>query len=180
MSKNQPHELFDRVIMMRKRSARPAELLRDPEAEYAEGWHMCVPRCFNDALDIKMKPSVMDGEKTLQWTQGSAFAFAAGSVLYDTPKAYRPWTEALKHINICVQIREATDAVPGDKPAEDASSADRNPGLVKFDILVPDKGRTKLVVKDKKREMKQDEFVRFIIFGPSTIPETGELFEHDG
>ena len=167
-------KLFSRIIQMKKRDTRPTELLRKPEAKHTEGWHMCIPQCFNDALDIRKTDRVTEGEKTLQWTQGSTFSFEAGNVLYDTPKAYERWSEAMKHVNLCIQIKEASGAVPGDRETDKKSGAPRNPGLVKFDILVPDKSRTKLV-KDKEEIMTQDEFVRFLIFGPST--KTKDLFE---
>ncbi len=157
-------KILDRVIKMQKRGIRPVEHLRYPEVQYPEGWHMCVPKCFNDSLDIRKTERVIKGNKTLQWTQGSTFSFETGDIFYDTPKAYEPWPEAMKHIKICIQVREASQAIPGEKKEKDKPGTSRNPGLVKFDILVPNENRTKLV-KDGEEELTQDEFVRFLITG---------------
>lgn len=155
-------KLLDKIINMKKRGTRPSESLRDPEAQYTEGWHMCVPKCFNDSLDIRKTERVIKGNKTLQWTQGSTFSFETGDILYDTPKAYEPWPEAIQHINRCIQVREASPVIPGEKGGKGKPGASRNPGSVRFDVLVPDQSRTKLV-KDGEEELTQDEFVRFLI-----------------
>ena len=157
-------KLLDRIIELKKRDTRPTDLLRDPEAEYAEGWHMCVPKCFNDALDIRRTERVTKGKKKLEWTQGSTFLFKPGNILYDTPKAYEPWSEALKHIKRCIQVKDASEAIPGEKGTKEKPGAPRNPGLVKFDILVPDESRSKLI-KTEEEELTQDDFVRFLITG---------------
>ena len=174
-------KLLDTIINMKKRGTRPIKPLRDPEAQYTEDWHMCVPKCFNDSLDIRKTERVSKGEKTLQWTQGSTFSFETGDVLYDTRKAYEPWPEAMKHINCCIQVREASQAIPGEKKSKNKPGTPRNSGIVTFDILVPDQSRTKLVKEKDKIEMKQDEFVRFLISGMPTRDSEppardGELF----
>ncbi len=157
-------KMLERIIKMQKRSTRPGELLRDPKAQHTEGWHMYVPKCFNDSLDIRKTERVIKGNKTLHWTQGSTFSFETGDVLYDTPKAYEPWPEAMKHINRCIQVREASQTIPGEKKGKDKPRISRNPGFVKFDVLLPDQSRTKLV-KDGEEELTQDEFVHFLITG---------------
>ena len=46
-------KVLDELEKDSRTNRRLKELLRDPEAEYADGWYMAVPSCFNDALDIK-------------------------------------------------------------------------------------------------------------------------------
>ena len=76
------------------REKRGTDLLKDPAAEATEGWYMCVPPCFNEALDIKRTERVEGKKKNLVWTQGSAFSFKQGDTVYDTADAYKVWAEA--------------------------------------------------------------------------------------
>ncbi|WP_428558596.1 MAG: hypothetical protein ACP59X_12155 [Solidesulfovibrio sp. DCME] len=46
------------------------------------------------------------------WTQGSRFEFREGYMVYDTPKAYLPWDQALRHINTAFQITKSSPAIP--------------------------------------------------------------------
>lgn len=43
----------------------------------------------------------------MRWTQGHCYCFAEGHVLYDSPKAYMVWGEALKHFKLGLQIIRA-------------------------------------------------------------------------
>ena len=142
------------------RQKRLTQLLKPAEAEYAEGWFMCVPKCFNDSLDIRLTERIVDGHVALVWTQGSAFSFSEGDTLYDTRNAYKVWSEALKSISLGVQVKRAIAA----GAASDGSS--RSPGSVTFEILKSDKRRSKLVGSGQYT-MSQDAFVRFLIAGPS-------------
>lgn len=47
------------------RQKRLTELLKPAKSEYAEGWFMCVPQCFNDSLDIRLTERVVNGRNTL-------------------------------------------------------------------------------------------------------------------
>ena len=141
------------------RRNRLTDLLKDPQENHPEGWHMCVPPCFNEALDIRRTERVANKKKTLVWTQGSAFSFRVGDTLYDTVEAYRVWSEALKHINLCVSVKQASDAAPA------GGSGERNPGRVTFSVLSPDSKRSK-VVRRGEHTLTQDEFVKFLIQGP--------------
>lgn len=143
-----------------KRQKRLTRLLKPADAEHANGWFMCVPSCFNNSLDIRRTERSEGGRKALVWTQGSAFSFAEGDVIYDTLDDERPWSDALKKLSLCVQVRRALSAQP---PSEQAP---RFPGSITFDVLKPDKSGTE-IVKLCQHIMSQDDFVRFLIAGPS-------------
>jgi hypothetical protein len=55
---------------------------------YAAGFQMCVPQCFQTALQKN--------------------AFRVGDTLYDTPKAYQKWSLAVSDIQLCVTIIRAS------------------------------------------------------------------------
>jgi len=138
---------------------RGLDLLKPAEAEYAEGWYMCVPKCFNTPLDIQLTERIAKRHSSLVWTQGSAFSFSEGHTLYDTPGAYQVWGEALKIISLCVQVKQALPAIPASK------GKSRAPGSVKFDIFKPNDARTGLDGLGHY-SLSQDGFVRFLIVGP--------------
>ena len=152
--------LLERLIKEKStRENRLSELLKDPESDHEESWAMCLPTTFNDALDIKRTERIEKGTKITCWTQGSSFSFNNGDTIYDTPDAYQVFGEAIKHINLCVQIQQATSA----KPRE--GSQGRSSGSVAFTILTPNKERTHLVTRCR-HTLSQDDFVRFLIAGP--------------
>jgi len=153
--------ILDQLIRERRpKQTRLTDLLRDPVGGTAEGWYMCVPSCFNDALDIKQTERVENKKKVLVWTQGSIFSFKSGDTVYDTPDAYKVWSEALKTIGLCVQVKTGAGA------AAIEGKTGGFPGSVTFLILTPNKSRSKLVERGL-HSMSQDDFVRFLISGPS-------------
>ncbi len=141
------------------REKREEQLLKDPSTECPEGWYMCVPPCFNEALDIKRTERVKNKEKSRIWTQGSWFSFNRGDTLYDSPAGYKIWSEALKNIKLCVQVKVASSAEPSDGASE------RFSGSVTFSILTGNKDRSKIVER-AEHTMSRDDFVRFLIAGP--------------
>jgi hypothetical protein len=152
--------VLDQVIREKPtRENRLTDLLKDPSAETAEGWYMCVPSCFNDALDIKQTDRVVNKKKTLVWTQGSSFNFNTGDTIYDTPDAYKVGSEGLKTIGVCVQIKTGSSAGPTE------GGTGRFGGSMTFTILTPNKNRTTIVERGE-HSMSQDDFVRFLISGP--------------
>lgn len=151
--------LEDLVREKPTKEKRSTDLLKNPIVEGTEEWYMCVPSCFNEALDVKRTERVEDKKKSLVWTQGSAFSFKQGDILYDTADAYKVWSEALKNINLCVQINTASSAQPSQ------GEFGRFSGSVSFSILAPDKDRSK-IVECAEHTMSQDDFVRFLIVGP--------------
>jgi hypothetical protein len=138
---------------------RSLELLKNPESDYEKSWAMCVPVAFNDALDIKRSERTVDGRKTICWTQGSSFSFREGDTIYDSPRAYHDWDEALKHINLFVQVQEATSVVRSKDPHV------RSPGSLTFLIFMPNRDRTGVIAR-ARHTLSQDDFVRFLITGP--------------
>ena len=149
------------------RQKRLTDLLKPAGVEFAEGWFMCVRKCFNDSLDIRLTERKVNGRKSLVWTQGSEFSFSEGDTLYNTPDAYKDWAEALNSISLCVQVTQALPAGPA------SGGGGRSPGSVTIDIFKPDKPRTKLVGHGHYT-MSQDAFVRFLIAGASGgVPECG-------
>lgn len=136
------------------RGKRLKGLLKDPESDRDDNWYMAVPPCFNDALDIKWNW----GASNSGWTQSGCFAFKTADMLYDTARAYEAWSEALKHLNFCVEIETASSAGQGD-------GGTRYPGSVTFAFFTPTADRTK-IVKRGTHSMTQDDFVRFLIAGP--------------
>uniref|UniRef100_UPI0040565F9C hypothetical protein n=1 Tax=Candidatus Electrothrix sp. TaxID=2170559 RepID=UPI0040565F9C len=146
----------------RQQTRRRTELLKPAEATYAEGWFMCVGKCFNDPLDIRFTERTVKGDKLQVWTQGSAFSFREGDTFYDTRDAYHQvWNKALKSISLSVQVKQAVPA-----GIIDADGSQRSPGSVTIDIFKPNEGRTKLVSYGHYT-MSQDSFVHFLISGPS-------------
>ena len=131
---------------------------------------MCVPKCFNSALDISQttRKSKDGGSEELIWTQGAGFSFKVGDTLYDTPKAYGPWPRALHHVGVAVQVTEATDAVPQQR------GKPRDPGRVRVTILRPNANRTRLRVEGSA-SMTQDALVRALITGDFSPGKEGEL-----
>src|ERR1019366_4498825 len=115
-------QILDKLVKPEKqRQRRLSDLLRPPDIA-AVDWFMFVPTCFNAALDIQQTTRIIEKRETLQWTQGSTFSFSVGDIIYDTPKAYEKWSDALKHVRYCFHITDATPVAPAN------GSAQRKPG----------------------------------------------------
>lgn len=155
---------------------------------YVKEWYMCIPEAFRPALDMEQSERKIEGQKRLVWTQGSRFSFKLGDTLYDSHHAYKAWPEGLKETNLCVQVREASQAVPSDRKGKKSTQIDwrktfksspsktieeavkllqipRDPGRVEFVIKTPDEDR-QIMVERTRQTLTQDEFVRFLIMGP--------------
>jgi len=154
-------EVLDRCLALPEGARRLRELLKQPDDDHTKDWFMCVPLCFNKALDIKQ--TTVEGP--VNWTQGSMFSFGTGDILYDTPEAYVEWRRALRHMKLAVQVEEATDAVPEKRGRHEALRVSRNPGSVLFRFLCPNRNQSSLVHRGQS-VLTQDEFVRFLIVGP--------------
>ena len=137
----------------------PERTEKDPDE-----WFIYVPSCFNDCLDIaKTARKTKHGKRVeMVWTQGSRFAFHRGCILYDTPKAYNTWTNAINQIKYCISIQSATSAEPA------KNEKDRIPGIVEFSILSPST-RTMTLKEIGTHRLTQDEFIRFLIKGNPAI-----------
>ena len=98
-----------------------------------QGWAFAIPPSFKAAFDIRCGIRIENGFKRETWTQGRNYSFSCGDVLYDSPKGYEVWSEALQHINTCLQV---VTAIPARL---------RSDGHVTFQVSHPDKQRTRLV-----------------------------------
>lgn len=154
-----PLDLLSKLIKQStSRERRFTELLRDPDHDAATGWFMCVPRCFNAALDIQSTERVVDKVRRSTWTQGSSFSFSQGDSLYDVPRGEGPWFEALQRINLGVQIKSSL-------PAQQLETGERFSGELEIAILIPDQSRSR-IQEAARFKISQDDFVAFLISGP--------------
>lgn len=178
-SRNESLELLQGLIAQKARQHRRTKCLKNPERIHRDKdeWFIYVPSCFNDCLDIAKtdrvetkghldeKTQKMTSEKKTKkvWTQGSRFAFHRGCTLYDTPKAYRSWGDAIKEIKYCISIHYGESVKLTKKKRES--------GNVKFAVLIPS-SRTASLEEIGTFELTQDKFVMFLIVGnPQIIPE---------
>lgn len=159
-------KLLDELKMLKKKADRLKTFLRHPEAKETPDWYMCVPYFFNLALDIKITTRIKNEIPISTLTQGPNFSFQPGDIIYDTIKAYSVWSEALKYIQLCVQIifSTQTEALTTNIDGSKIKTF-RNPGKVLFSILLPNHKKTNLV-KISEYELSQDDFLRFLIAGP--------------
>lgn len=158
--------------------AKSRKLIANFKNGFAEGWYFAVPEAYRDALDITQEERAVtlkhtevgkDGSKTyriekhkeMTWVQGRNFSFKKGDVIYDTPKAYEEWSEALKHIKYSIQVTEAKpNTVDHDGPVA---------GMVRFDIYTPNRAKSG-IDKVASREITQDEFVSLLKHGRLPTP----------
>ncbi len=159
---------------------RHTELLKNPERALIDNdeWFIYVPSCFNDCLDItKTDRRVKTGRKIKDkktgrmrdeteirkvWTQGSRFAFHRGCTLYDTPKAYHRWCDAINQIKYCISVQNGTGAEPA------MNEKERNHGTVEFAILIPSP-RNMSLREIGTYTLTQDKFISFLINGNPEI-----------
>jgi len=170
-SRNDSLSLLQKLIRQKSREKRYTECLKDPERahEDKDEWFMYVPSCFNDCLDIAKTDRVVKTDdsgpkkKTKKvWTQGSRFSFHRGCTLYDTPKAYHRWGDAINEIRYCVSIYRGENAEPA------ARDNDRKSGTVEFTVLSPSK-RAASFEEIGTFKLTQDEFIGFLIDGNPQI-----------
>jgi hypothetical protein len=130
------------------RDKRSPDLIANFVDGYAKDWKFTVIEAFRESLDIKWTPKVADKAEIFTWTQGKQFNFKQGQVIYDTPLAYKlQWNEALKHINLYIQITESFES-----------------GLLKFKLYRPIKDKSNVEIIDRFC-CTQDEFVAFLKTG---------------
>jgi hypothetical protein len=139
---------------------------------YAKGWHFAVGECFKDELDIKYTPRKEAGQEVMRWTQGVEYHFAEGHLIYDTPKAYLQWSEALKHINcVCsvlsarpnkwVVLNKSKTETDSNKRKKQKKEWKLISGHVHFKISKPDAERVSLQTVGSY-DLTQNEFVEFL------------------
>jgi len=167
-------------------------LIASFEDGFAAGWKMAVPEHFKEALDIKLTPRNFNKKTTMIWTQGKMYNFKSGDMLYDTKLAYQKWDEAMKHLKLCVQVKEAKpsfvstyevyefvgkdlEVLKNNKFDQTVDRAKVNKqkidhGFVKFEIYRPNEDRSG-IDKIKEIECSQDDFVSFLQTGLLRNPE---------
>ncbi len=96
---------------------------------------------------------------TAHWTQGTAFRFTRGMMLYNAmiPEG-EPWQKSLQRIRRGIQVQEAQPAVPT------RDGEPRNPGMVKARLYLISPNRDKLL-PGPEFTTTQDGFVRTLITG---------------
>lgn len=140
------------------RKKRTTDSIAEFNEGYALDWAFAVPTCFRPALDIVLAERVRDGARVHLWTQGNAYAFRAGDTLH---YAHRPvpsdWAEALQHIQLTVQVK-------------DAVAASDSEGFVHFQAYKPDLQAGQLVPSGV-HECTQREFVALLRHGALSTPD---------
>lgn len=168
-SRNEASRLLQKLTTQKVRDKRLTECLTNPERSHEDKdeWFIYVPACFNDCLDISK--TVRKAKKV--WTQGSRFAFHRGCILYDTPKAYHRWGDAIREIRYCISIHNGESVKLAEKKKEEKEKEEqRNPGSVGFAVLSPSTQSARLE-EIGNFKLTQDEFVKFLIDGnPQIIP----------
>jgi hypothetical protein len=152
------------IIEKRKREKRSRELIVEFEEGYAKGWCFAVGEAFKDQLDIKYTERIDEGtkRKVLCWTQGPFYAFGEGHIIYDTPKAYLQWSEALKHIKVACEVIRGT-------PNSLNENGEFVNGHVYFKLSEPNRNRTSLEPVGNY-QITQNEFVDFLKTGKVPVP----------
>lgn len=136
------------------RQKRSLELIAEFVYGYTKDWYFAVGECFRDELDIKYTQRIENTKKVMRWTQGPFYCFAEGHILYDTPKGYLQWSEALKHIGVVCSVIRATPNLLNDQGAFVN-------GQVYFKLSKPNQSRTGLDAVDNY-QATQNEFVQFL------------------
>lgn len=161
-SKSESLEILDELININSKKKRDDTILIASFARgYIKEWSFQVHGVFMKALGISSrKPNLTDIKNGIDkpyQVQNSNFNFKAGSIIYDSYKAYKPyWENAVNHICYALEITSAS-------PAKfDAKTKERNSGFVSFKIL---KRYGKKLIEKGKRITTQDDFVRILIEG---------------
>lgn len=107
-----------------------------------------------------------------EWTQGSAFCFAEGEIIWDAPEPQPGvlWKEQSASMRCGVYVVDGEPAAP---PVGGESPQPRDPGRVKFRLMRGEHGWKQ---EDVELETTQDDFVRFLITGelPPPLPKQEE------
>jgi len=140
---------------------RSTQLLADFSNGYAEGWYFCVPKFFYDPLDIKFTYQ----KKKKLWTQGSAFNFSTGDIIWNHAHHYcEKFVSNFIKPKIGIQVQSSTPCLPQTK------NRLRNSGKVNFTIFsernYPDSKSIWRIAG--QYSLSQDEFIEFLIKGFSS------------
>ncbi len=153
-------DILDNLLKIEptKRFKRSTELLADFSNGYAEGWYFCVPIFFYDALDIKFTFQ----KKLKLWTQGSAFNFSTGDMIWNHAYPYcEKFVSEIIKPKIGVQVQSSAPCLPKTKHRL------RNSGKVNFTIFTERNDPvSKIIWKIAgHHSLSQDGFIEFLIKG---------------
>jgi len=110
--------------------------------------------------------------EVLEWTQGSTFNFTRGDTLYDSTFAYQgDWNAVLTKFRNCIEVIEASPAVPGrlppKGPAKSDQSRSRYPGKLSFKLYIHNVDEQRISACGIYT-VSQDEFIRLLISGKNS------------
>ena len=140
------------------REKRSEILIANFQDGFADNWFMAVGTCFRNELDIKKTKRIKTGKQHEIWTQGSAYNFKEGQILYDTPAGYSPWGNALKEITLICKI------VKSKPKTMQSSNKIQSDGIVNFVLYKINSDKTGIVETDNI-ELSQSNFVVFLKTG---------------
>lgn len=143
--------------MSKKRQVRSLGLIANFIDGYANGWHFAIGEFFRDQLDIKLTERKTKGKTTMEWTQGKCFCFDKGHIIYDNPKGYLQWNEALKHIKIFCEVLRAT-------PNRRNENRKIINGFVNFVLKKPNLNKSGIEIIGQYH-LSQNDFVEFLKTG---------------
>lgn len=133
---------------------------------FTDGWHMALKDSFKMELDIKLTERKKNKISYYEWTQGPYYCFSEGQLIYDVREAYTLWKDALDKVNLACQIVAAKPNIPvkADNDVTGKPEYKVLGGYVRFILLKPDEGRTKLVPY-VGYNLSQNDFVDFLKTG---------------
>ena len=137
---------------------RSTELLADFPNGYAEGWYFCVPIFFYDALDIQFTYQ----KKMKLWTQGSAFNFSIGDMIWNHAHPYcENFVSNFIKQKIGLQVQSSAPCLPQTKHRL------RNSGKVNFNIFTErnDPDSKSIWSIAGQYSLSQDDFIEVLIKG---------------
>jgi hypothetical protein len=174
--------LFKITSIRPEKNIRNLKLLRNPDASLeGNDWAFIVPKCFNDALDIKKTIRIKNKreqgknkEKHKIWTQGSTFSFKNGDIFYSKKEAYTDWSKAISDELCVIQVISGKSSVPGMKDRKDKSRSisktgkDRDKGEVIYAIYRGCRNEN-FLKKEEKHNTTQDGFIKILICGVESV-----------
>lgn len=145
-----------------KKIPRSTTLIAEFKDGFAKGWKMAVGEWFRDALDIRLTDRIVNKKKQKVWTQGKLFSFKQGDLITDCKNEYGLiWEEAVKKINIAIQVLDAHSAFYF---VNDLEERKYSAGNVLFQILRPNNLKTKLIKAEFGR-CSQVDFIEILKTG---------------
>ena len=136
---------------------RSLELIANFVNGFAEGWGFAVGEFFRDELDIKYTERKEEKKSVWRWTQGRCFSFKEGHTIYDSPKGYSEWSEALREMKIMCKVVKGV-------PAGYDETQEFHPGSVTFTLSKPNSEKT-TIDRIGQYSLSQEEFVNFLKSG---------------